>query len=557
MIIQSNWKFNSAQHVLEFLNNTYPLAVDIETYDINDRTPLGLAIAWSPNDAVYFEEGELPQLKLLFMNTPMIYHNVLFDVPIMSSFFGLSRKLNFLEDTMLMAQSMGYPPALGDLSSPLYFNFPHSPITSLLYENGKKVKGRRLKDCDTKDLARLCNQHAMGTRKIWSSLTGHCPGGYLDDKLLLPLLMRMHDSGIRINPQRVDEHAEHYLALAEQWKQAAQFMGFNPASPKQIGFALADRGLFTRMKKSGMSTDEASLLPYKGEPIVDAVLNYRENAKMYNTYLKPHLNKDRLYPQYHIVRTGRFASTKPNIQNQPPVIRDIFIPEEGEVWWDADLHQIEPVVMGFLSGDKKLQELCRTGDVYLPIAQQYHIQRYTAKQLLLAGAYGAGAGKIQEVAAHHGDKMTKEDAENLLTQFKKDYYKLVEWGEYRRQNASVEGAAYTMLGRKRTLEDMASGERAGYDPLQKVVNTIVQGTAAEVLKRGMLKIQDSSIRATIHDEILVSTKAGVEPQLPVEILGIPVQWDIAWGSNWLECKEGTKVVSLPMHSTVRNVFEGG
>jgi len=141
----------------------------------------------------------------------------------------------------------------------------------------------------------------------------------------------------------------------------------------------------------------------------------------------------------------------------------------------------------------------------------------------------------------------------MLLDFAYEYTNLYNWGSSERIEANNKGYTTTMMGRVRTLEDMASGEYAGYDPLQKVVNTIVQGSAAEILKLGMKAIEHEDIRATVHDEMLVSTDHLLDMRQLSPLNGIKVKWDVATGNNWLACKK-TVVSSLPQKSEVKNVF---
>jgi DNA polymerase-1 len=311
-------------------------------------------------------------------------------------------------------------------------------------------------------------------------------------------------------------------------------MGFNPASPKSIGIALSEQGIITSFSSKGnMETGEEALLPYVDEsPIAEFTLKYRAKHTLYGTFIKPFLNRDRIYPKYHIVRTGRFAGSKPNPQNIPEDIRDQYLPDEGEFFWDADAHQIEPLIQAHLSEDKQLLEDCLTGDVYTPFATAFNIQRYTAKQVWLATSYSAGEDMIVETSHRHGDSMTFTQAQTLYNGLRSRYKRRFEWEEEMKYEASNKGYVTTMFGRKRTLESMAEDESNDYDPLLKVVNSIVQGTAADILKLAMLRLKEQKTATTIHDEILQSVLKVPDVHLLDNLCPIMLKWDVSTGDSW-------------------------
>lgn len=550
MLVKSTRTFVSKQEVLSELSQKTLVAVDSET-DITDNTLLGVAIAWSPQDAVWFDADD-PDIPLTYLSTvPTIFQNCLWDADKLRERYGIV--VNIAGDTMLLAQSCGYPAALANLAFPIGFN--HRPVTSLLYDSagGKlkkavpsKVKGRMkhvpltLKDAPRQEVGEICCEHAQATYLIWEKLKGSMSAAYTLDMELIPLLLSMHKRGIRVDASLARERHKQVSTEVEAVRLLCEGLGFNPASPKQIGLALSHIGLVTHFTKAGnMVTDEEALLPLMDKTsIVPLVLKYREKSKLDSTYLRPLCSVSRVYPRYHIVRTGRFATESPNAQNIPEVQRDLYLPNEGEYFWDADAHQIEPVLMAYLSGDIRMIADVSTGDLYQPIAERYHIQRYTAKQLVLATSYEAGAEKLVETA-HSGrggirDNLSYEDGQRLITQYYLDYSRFKEWKEEVKQEARSKGYTCTLLGRIRTLEDMAEGEEEGYDPLLKVVNSKVQGSGADILKLAMKRVMDRKVALTCHDELLISTTADISADVLTGLCNVPVHWKIRKGGNWYD-----------------------
>ncbi|MBT9151447.1 MAG: DNA polymerase I [candidate division WS2 bacterium] len=532
-------KFSNRQEILTELMSHSPVAIDTEGED----SLLGLAIAWSPEDAIFVTPDD-QDIPLQFLSSvPCIFHNCLWDVPIIQSSCGIVCDILF--DTMLAAQACGFPPALGTLS--LLFNFNHKYITDLLYtETGAKKKkdvltetGKRrksnwtLNDCDMKDIATICCGHAQATYKLWDALKDKVPESYILDMKLIPLLMGMHQRGIRIDTELAQERYKSLSSETEYLRMLCGGMGFNPGSPKQVGLALNHEGFMTYLSGTGMMvTDEEALLPLLNRtPIVPLVLRYREKNKILSTYIKPLLNVSRVYPKYHIVRTGRFASV-PNIQNIPDEQRDLYLPDEEEFFWDVDCSQIEPRLMAWFSGDKRMTADVSMGDIYQPIADRYSISRNTAKQLLLASSYGAGAEKLMETSSKGEKELSLREAQELLSMFYSDYSRFKQWQDEIRKESLSRGYILTMLGRKRTLESMMIGEEYDYNPSLKACNSIIQGSAADILKMAMLRLEKYKISATIHDELLLSVTSAPDIHLLDNLCDVPMKWNKKQGKNW-------------------------
>ena len=538
MLQSSSFTSYTREEVLSALRSSTLLAADTETISVEDPELLCIALAISSDTSFCFspDDKDIGVVWEVLERVPSIWHNAAFDI------LNLEReghRVNWVEDTMLLAKACGLPAALGDLSYEVDFEW--ESITSLLYDdNGKKIKKKTLKMCPFEDLAKLCNLHSQGTFKTWLYLDSrsHNSSYVLDKQVLKEVGLAMMKRGIRLDKKLVATRCGIYQKITKGLKEKCLELGFNPASPSSIGVALSEKGIITDFTPKGsIKTGEEALLTLKDtEEVAFLTLAYRERAKLYSTYFKPFLGLERVYPKYHIVRTGRFGCTKPNIQNQPKSIRDQYIPDEGEFFWDADLHQIEPTIMAWLSGDKQMQEDVATGDIYQPIANRFKVKRYTCKQLVLACSYGAGEEQLVETSQHHGDHLTLDKAHTLLTEYYKTYHGYRDWKKQKEKEAKANGYIETWLGRKRTLKSMAEGEEIGYNPLLKAVNSIVQGTAAEILKISMVALRGYKQVACIHDENLLSTALFPDMHLFDGLFPIDVKWDVKVGENWRDLK---------------------
>ena len=538
MILTNSTKgFSSREELLKEVNSYSTLAVDMETVSLKDHTPLGVALAWSPNDAIYFtaDDPDFPT-NIFSYSLRILFHNALFDQPIIEEHWGV--RVNCIGDTMLLAQSMGMPASLEELSLPYNVGFPHQNIVSLLADSvGKRIKGKTIASCDPQEVGRICCEHAQGTYKIWEKWRGERSRAYDLDFHLLPLLLDMHKRGFPVDSVLAKQRSEGLQEEVDYIRGICDGLGFNPASPLQVGMALSYEGLSTHYNKRGqMVTDEEALRPLMHKtPIVPLVLKFRGLNVLNSTFVRPLSTVNRVYPRYRIVRTGRFASS-PNVQNIPIKMRDLYLPDTGEYLWDGDMKQIEPLLMAHLSGDVQMIRDIETGDIYQPIADRYAIERYTAKQLLLASSYGAGPQRLVETALDHNDVISIGDAALLQMSFRNDYRQFHDWGEQVRLEASSKGYVTTLLGRRRSLESMSEGERWDYDPLLKAVNTKVQGSAADLLKLAMLLLERYKILATVHDEIIISTFQDIDLEEIENLEGIPISWDVGRGKTWLEAK---------------------
>lgn len=545
MLVLADISYNSKEEVLSALAQASVIAVDTETVNLEDTTIIGIALAWQDNRATYFEMSkpdDVAEVKrlLALQNTSWRYcimHNLLFDLPLIQDQLTVVPASAVAGDTMLLAQSMGYPASLEALSVP--FNFDYTSAKSFLPK-----KKSKLSDQPVEIIGKMCCQHAMATLKIWNALKDTAPESYKLDMKVSPVIARMHREGVRVDSAAAQVRAEEMGKTESGLIDICEARGFSPGSTKQVGLAISEEGFYLGLTKGRkqMITDEDALKTIIDKSTVaPLVLAFRDVNKTLSTYIKPLCNVDRVYPKYHIVSTGRFAASGPNCQNVPPEERILWLPDEGDYFWDADMHQIEPKIMAHLSQDPQMLSDVMTGDFYQPTATALSIDRYTCKTMILALSYGAGP-----VTLANETGLSVGVMQDLLSEYFKRYSVFNKWRLDVRKEALSTGYVHTMLGRKRVLEYLQVGHPGDLEynramveeGLREAVNTIIQGSAAEILKAAMVRLRGEKQRITIHDEIVISMPFGSNfavDRLLKDITTVPgVVWNVRTGANWKE-----------------------
>lgn len=403
----------------------------------------------------------------------------------------------------------------------------------------------------------------------------------LFERAELPLcrvLAEMELTGCRVDKGALVSFGEMLTGwIAEQERRIYEMAGeaFNINSPKQLGEILFGKlGLpHGKKTKTGWSTNADVLEKLRYEaPIVGAVLEYRQYAKLKSTYaegLLKALGPDgRIHTSFQmtVTATGRLSSTEPNLQNIPTrtdlgsEIRRMFVPAEGCVLVDADYSQIELRLLAHISGDKAMQEAFLTGeDIHtataaqvlgIPPEQVTHAQRSAAKAVNFGIVYGISAFSLSE-DIHVSVAEARDYIERYLGHYAgvRDYRKRVV------EQARQDGYVSTLMGRRRWLPEIKSsnfnlrsfGERVA-------LNMPIQGTAADLIKLAMIRVDDRLRREglaarlilQVHDELIVEcpdaeverVKALLTEEMEgVSALSVPMKADSAAGQSWAEAKE--------------------
>ena len=310
----------------------------------------------------------------------------------------------------------------------------------------------------------------------------------------------------------------------------------NLNSPKQIKELLFDKLNLPTQKKSakntGFSTDAQVLATLsKLHPVPGLLLQYRELFKLKSTYIEslptyinPITNKIHTSFNQTLVATGRLSSSNPNLQNIPTGnlgydidIRSAFQAQDEYVFLAADYSQIELRILAYLSQDAALlQAFLHDLDIHqqtatklfnLPANQISSEQRNVGKTINFSILYGLtsfGLSKNLEISY--------KDAQNYIAAYFEQYPGIVSWMEKIVEFAKDHGYIQTLWGRKRYIPGIYEKNRNLYELAKRIaINSVVQGTASEIMKIGMINLQkeldkyypQAKILLQIHDELII------------------------------------------------------
>jgi len=396
---------------------------------------------------------------------------------------------------------------------------------------------------------------------------------------LVPVLSRMERIGVKIDRgmlARQSQELSERLHVLEQ--QAYQVAGrpFNLGSPKQIGeifFGELDLPVITKTPKGAPSTSEAVLqeLADQGHELPDLILQHRGLSKLKSTYtdkLPQMVDPDtgRVHTSYHqaVAATGRLSSSDPNLQNIPVRteegrrIRQAFIAEEGYRIVAADYSQIELRIMAHLSGDQGLMQAFAAGeDIHRATAAEVFgvasaeavtaDQRRSAKAINFGLIYGMSAFGLAKQLG-----IERKAAQEYVDRYFERYPGVREFMERIREDARDKGYVETLFGRRLHLPEInaRNGQRRAAAE-RTAINAPMQGTAADIIKRAMLKVdawvkdEGDSLRMImqVHDELVFEVRQGEVERLSATIrehmeaaaeLKVPLVVDVGVGDNWDE-----------------------
>ena len=350
---------------------------------------------------------------------------------------------------------------------------------------------------------------------------------------------------------------------------------FNINSPKQLGEILFGKlGLpHGKKTKTGWSTNADVLEKLRYEaPIVGAVLEYRQYAKLRSTYadgLLKAMDPDgriRTSFQMTVTDTGRLSSREPNLQNIPTrtdlgsEIRKMFIPAEGCLLVDADYSQIELRLLAHIAGDTEMQAAFRSGEDFHTVtaSRVFHVEpqevtpemRRRAKAVNFGIVYGISAFSLAQDIG-----VSVAEAKAYMERYFETYQGVRQYMTDVVAKAEQDGYVQTLMHRRRALPELKSSNFNMREFGKRVaLNMPVQGTAADIMKLAMVRVHHrlkrEGLRARllmqVHDELIVecpaSERGQVERLLTEEMeqaaqLSVPLIAEAHSGKNWLAAKE--------------------
>ena len=394
---------------------------------------------------------------------------------------------------------------------------------------------------------------------------------------LVKVLLEMERAGVRVDVAALKEYGQRLdreiLGYTQEILRYAE-PGFNPDSPKQLGELLFGKlGLPGGKKtaKGQWATDEKTLSKLTGEhPVIASVLEYRACTKLKSTYVDklPTLidGEGRVHTTYAqaFTETGRLSSSDPNLQNIPirtergKFIRKAFVARDADhVIISADYSQIELRLMAAMSGDKAMLEAFRRGeDIHRDTASRVFDvmpafvtpeQRSKCKMVNFGIIYGISAYGLSQRL-----KVPRKEAAELIETYFRLYPTVKEFMGRAIEKARATGYAETVLGRRRTLRDINSRNATARQAAERdAINTPIQGSAADLIKIAMVKIDRAmkreNLRAKmvlqIHDELVFDCPKAEAERLKEIVrremsaaydFGVPLEVGIGEGANWLD-----------------------
>ncbi len=394
---------------------------------------------------------------------------------------------------------------------------------------------------------------------------------------LIYVLAMMEDVGIAVDPAAFKSFlndVQKDLDARTEEVYAATGTRFNIRSAQQLGEVL-----FTTLKlptagktKGGqLSTAQEKLEKLAGNPVVDAVLEFRKLEKLRSTYLEP-LPKladatGRIHSNFNqlATATGRLSSSNPNLQNIPVRgdlgrrMRTCFVAAPEHLLVSADYSQIELRVLAHMSQDPVLLDAFHKGlDIHTSTAAIIYglsqdavnaDQRRNAKTINFGLIYGMGAQKLAQELG-----ITTSEAKDFIANYFKHLGKLKEFYEQIEEQTKELGYVTTIAGRRRILPDIHSKHSLKFSLARRqAINTVIQGSAADIIKIAMLKVNaddkllelNAKLALQVHDELLLETPiqhAEIAGKRMAEImtniapngqkLDVPLLVDWGVGSNW-------------------------
>ncbi len=403
----------------------------------------------------------------------------------------------------------------------------------------------------------------------------------LYDRIELPLtavLAAMEDAGIKIDTYRMGEITARLADRVEELESKAYELAgeeFVLGSTQQLARVLFEKLELTpgRKGKTGYSTDTRVLRTIRDDhPIVEVIEEWRELTKLLNTYLGPLpalLGEDgRLHTTFNqaVAATGRLSTSNPNLQAIPirtelgREIRSAFVAEPGHRLVSADYSQVELRILAHVSGEPRLREAFERGDdIHTATAAEVlgkdpatltKNERNIAKMVNFGIIYGISAFGLSENL-----EIPREQAQEYIDTYLARFPMVQDFIERTIEQAERDGYVTTLLGRRRPVPEIRAQNRQTHSLGERLaVNSVMQGTAADVIKVAMVNIhrrlQDegrgSRLVLQVHDELLVEAPdtevSAVKELVRAEMtsaypLDPPLAVDVGAGDDWNEAKD--------------------
>lgn len=393
------------------------------------------------------------------------------------------------------------------------------------------------------------------------------------------VLFRMEKAGFTVDPDFLQRLGDQYRSeIAERKAQVIQAAGgytFNLNSPQQLGEVLFERMNLPHGKKTskGYSTSVEVLegLRFEAPELIEPLLRYRQLTKLNGTYIEglmPLVDREnRVHSTFDqtATATGRISSSEPNLQNIPvrteegKEIREAFLPREGWILLDADYSQIELRLMAHFSGDSALINAFRNGeDIHaLTASEIFDVPLDWVTPELRSRAKAVNFGLIYGISGFGLSRNTgvsRREAAEFIDKYFRTYPGVKRFMDRTAAEGAEKGYAETLMGRRRYLPELRSSKAPVREfGKRAAMNTPVQGTAADIIKLAMVRVDralreakmKSQLILQVHDELLLECPPEEVKQASELLreamegaieLRVPLVAEVHQGQNWAEAK---------------------
>lgn len=583
-----------AQKILvENLLQQKAVCFDTETTSLNELEAelVGMSFSYKKGLAYYipFSENQEEVLETLEIFRPFfekedlvkIAHNLKYDYKVLKKYNITVKGAMF--DTMIAHYLLNPDGRHGmDYLSEVYLNYKPVSIETIIGKKGKKQGNFR--DADLRTQTDYAAEDADVTFQLYELFAPQLKKENLEDLFfsiempLMEVLAKMELAGISLDEKWLAQESidlDNDLRKLEATIFEISGEEFNMNSPRQLGEILFEKmQLDPKAKKTktgqyATSEDVLQKLASKHE-IIQHILEYRTYQKLKSTYvdalpsqIEPLDNRVHTNFSQTTAATGRLASVNPNLQNIPirtlrgQQIRGAFVSGEGKKLISADYSQIELRLIAEISGEDNMIKAFQDGeDIHastaaklfkIPLEEVSKTQRSQAKTVNFGIIYGQGAFALAEQTG-----LSRTEAKQMIEAYFETYPKLKKYMAEQVDKARQNGYVETILGRKRHLKDINSNNFVVRGHAERnAVNAPVQGSAADVVKMAMIKIQKeleeknlaTKMLLQVHDELVFESpieevetaKALIKTQMESAIeTQVPLLVEVGVGDNWLE-----------------------
>ncbi|EAH8040741.1 DNA polymerase I [Campylobacter jejuni] len=537
---------NKLFEILNTLDKESIIAFDTETtgLDTKEAKIVGFSFCMNENEAFYVplthnylgvgEQISLQSAKKaieVIFNHFVIGHNLKYDFKIIQNNFNLNLPQKYA-DTMILAwlKNPSLRVNMDDLALRL-FNYETLHFESLV------KKGENFASVELEKACKYAAEDAYITLRFYLYFLKNLETPLLElakncEFDFIKIIMMMEENGIKLDTNALEilmkKFENEIKNLSEEIYTLCEDR-FNLNSPKQMGDILFEKLKLPSGKKgkTGYSTDEKVLnILLDKHPVIAKILDYRELAKLYSTYCEPLLKlalKDknsRIYSSFLQTgtATGRLSSKDPNLQNIPAHgqyakdYKSCFVAKDGFSFISLDYSQIELRILAHFSEDEKLlNAFANDEDIHARTAimifgESNYETRSVAKSINFGLIYGMGYKTLSQNL-----KIEANLAKSYIEKYFENFTSIKKYFEKVKNEAKQNGFIVTLSGRKRyfDFENAKPMQIAMYE--RESINSILQGSAADVIKLAMLEInkelnEDKKLILQIHDELIFEVK---------------------------------------------------